>query len=114
MAVVETSLGRVEGRETATHQSFLGMPFAAPPVGRLRFAPPASAPPWTGVRPALEPGHACPQPASLLPGMAPGPTGEDCLSLNVYTPAADGGRRPVMVWLHGGGFVTGSSTQAIY
>lgn len=114
MAIVETSGGRVEGRETSTHQSFLGIPYAAAPVGRLRFAPPASATPWTGVRPAVEAGLACPQPASLLPGMAPGPTGEDCLSLNVYTPAADGGRRPVMVWLHGGGFITGSSTQAIY
>jgi len=114
MAIVETSGGRVEGRETATHQTFLGIPYAAPPVGRLRFAPPATAAPWSGVRPALEPGLACPQPASLLPGMTPGPTGDDCLSLNVYTPSADGGRRPVMVWMHGGGFVTGSSTQAIY
>jgi len=114
MAVVVTTQGRVAGRETATHQTFLGIPFAAAPVGPLRFAPPAPAAPWTGVRPALEPGHACPQPAALLPGMAPGTLGEDCLSLNVYTPAADDGRRPVMVWFHGGGFITGSSTQSIY
>ncbi|MFK5283028.1 carboxylesterase family protein, partial [Lacticaseibacillus paracasei] len=73
--------------------------------------PPAA---WTGVCAAKEPGHACPQPESLLPGMAPGTVGEDCLSLNVYTPAADGRRRPVMVWFHGGGFVAGSSQQALY
>lgn len=114
MAVVETTHGKVEGREAPTHQTYLGIPFAAPPVGRLRFAPPAPPAPWTGVRPALEPGHACPQPQSLLPGMAPGTTGEDCLSLNVFTPAADDARRPVLVWLHGGGFVTGSSTQPLY
>jgi len=114
MAIVETSGGRVEGRETATHHSFLGIPYAAAPIGRLRFAPPAVAPPWTGIRSALEAGLACPQPPSLLPGMEPGPIGDDCLSLNVYTPAPDGGRRPVLVWIHGGGFVAGSSTQAIY
>jgi len=114
MAIVETTSGRVEGREAPTHQTFLGIPFAASPVGALRFSPPAPPPSWTGVRPTVEPGHACPQPESLLPGMAPGSQGEDCLALNVYTPSADRGRRPVMVWLHGGGFVGGSGTQALY
>jgi para-nitrobenzyl esterase len=114
MAIVATTQGRVEGRETPTHQRFLGIPFAAPPVGRLRFAPPQPAAPWSGVRPALAAGLACPQTAHLLPGMDPGPVGEDCLALNVFTPGADDGRRPVMVWFHGGGFTTGSSTQAIY
>ena len=114
MAVVETIHGRVQGREAPTHQTFLGIPYAAPTVGRLRFAPPAPPASWSGVRPAVAAALACPQPPSLLPGMAPGPTGEDCLALNVYTPAADDGRRPVMVWFHGGGFVTGSSTQALY
>src|SRR5690348_3357274 len=105
MAVVATTLGRVEGRETPTHQTFLGIPYAAPPLGRLRFAPPEPAKPWTGVRPALAAAPACPQPPFVLPGMDPGPVGEDCLALNVFTPGADGGRRPVMVWFHGGGFV---------
>ncbi|MBY0275588.1 carboxylesterase/lipase family protein [Candidatus Binatia bacterium] len=114
MAVVETTSGKVEGRETPTHQTFLGIPFAASPTGSLRFAAPAPPAAWTGIRKATEAGHACPQPASLLPGMAPGPIGEDCLTLNVYTPSADGGRRPVLVWFHGGGFVAGSSTQALY
>jgi para-nitrobenzyl esterase len=114
MAVVETTSGKIAGRETPMHHVFLGIPFAANPVGRLRFAPPVPPAAWSDVRPATEPGHACPQPPSLLPGMAPGTIGEDCLTLNVYTPAVDGGRRPVMVWFHGGGFVTGSSTQALY
>ena len=114
MAVVETTSGKVEGRESPTHQTFLGIPFAANPVGALRFAPPAPPAAWTGVRAAKEPGHACPQPASPLPGMAPGPIGEDCLTLNVFTPSAGRGHRPVMVWFHGGGFVTGSSNQALY
>jgi para-nitrobenzyl esterase len=114
MAVVEITSGRIEGREAPTHQTFLGIPYAAAPVGRLRFAAPAPAASWSGVRAAIAPALACPQPPSLLPGMAPGPTGEDCLALNVYTPAADRGRRPVLVWFHGGGFVTGSSTQALY
>jgi len=114
MAVVETTLGRVEGRETPTHQTFLGIPYAAPPVGRLRFAPPQPAAAWSGVRAALTAAPACPQAPFALPGMDPGPTGEDCLALNVFTPGADHGRRPVMVWFHGGGFITGSSTQAIY
>jgi para-nitrobenzyl esterase len=114
MAVVETTSGKVEGREAPTHQKFLGIPFAASPVGSLRFAPPAPPASWSGVRAAQGAGLACPQPPSLLPGMAPGPTGEDCLTLNVYTPSSGRGRRPVMVWFHGGGFVGGSSTQALY
>jgi para-nitrobenzyl esterase len=114
MAVVETTQGRVAGHETPTHQSYLGIPFAAAPVGALRFAPPEPVAPWPGVRNALTAAPACPQQPHLLPGMDPGPLGEDCLALNVYTPGAGDGRRPVMVWFHGGGFMTGSSTQAIY
>jgi para-nitrobenzyl esterase len=113
-AIVETTHGKVEGTASAGCFRFLGIPFAAPPVGRLRFGPPRALAPWTGVRPATTAGTACPQAESLLPGMAPGPQDENCLFLNVYTPNPDGGRRPVLVWIHGGGFATGSGSQAIY
>jgi para-nitrobenzyl esterase len=112
--IVETASGKLEGREEDGVQSFLGIAYAAPPLGRLRFAPPEPIAPWAGIRSAVAPGFACPQPASLLPGMSPGPQNEDCLFLNVYTPRADGGRRPVLFWIHGGGFTTGSGSQAIY
>src|SRR4051794_35235634 len=107
MGVVETTHGRRAGRETPPPHTSLAIPFAAAPVGRLRFAPPAPVAPWSGVRPALVAASSCPQQRHLLPGMDPGPTGEDCLALNVFTPGADDARRPVMVWFHGGGFTTG-------
>jgi para-nitrobenzyl esterase len=112
--IVEIASGRIEGREETGSQAFQGIPYAAAPLGRKRFAPPEPVAPWAGVRSALAPGYACPQPASLLPGMSPGAQNEDCLFLNVYTPRADAGRRPVLVWIHGGAFTTGSGSQAIY
>jgi para-nitrobenzyl esterase len=113
---VETRNGRIEGREEDGVQVFRGIPYAKPPVDELRFRAPQPPDPWTGTRPALEFGASAPQPplALPLPGMDVGPMDEDCLYLNVYTPAADGGRRPVMVWVHGGGFVIGSASQPIY
>lgn len=112
--VVETRSGALEGRRIGATDEFLGIPYAAPPVGPLRFRPPEPVASWPGVRPALTPGPACPQPPSALPGMEPGPQHEACLFLNVTTPRADGGRRPVLVWFHGGGFTTGSASQALY
>jgi para-nitrobenzyl esterase len=113
-AIVETTHGKIEGSTSDGCFRFLGIPYAAPPVGALRFRPPQPFTPWTGILPAQTAGTACPQPDGLLPGMAPGPQDENCLFLNVYTPAVDGGRRPVLVWIHGGGFATGSGSQAIY
>ncbi len=112
--MVETSSGRLAGLRREGHLALLGIPYAAPPVGRLRFAAPAPVGRWTGVREATAYGASCPQPPSLLAGMDPGPQDEDCLHLNVWTPGADHARRPVLVWIHGGGFVTGSGSQAIY
>ncbi|MFF3090443.1 carboxylesterase/lipase family protein [Streptomyces nojiriensis] len=108
--VVETDRGRVRGLGHGAYDTFEGIPFAAPPTGRLRWRLPEPAPRWAGVRDAGAPGARCAQLPAIGPG---GPTGsEDCLYLNVTAPAgraAAGGRgRPVMVWFHGGGFFSGS------
>jgi para-nitrobenzyl esterase len=114
---VETTAGRVRGVDHRSHLSFLGIPFAAPPVGALRFCPPQPAVPWAGVRAADRPGPWAPQNETLLAARVGGEDrgqDEDCLTLNIWTPAADSARRPVMVWVHGGGFVTGSGAGHLY
>lgn len=94
--------------------AFKGIPYAAPPVGPLRWRPPQPAARWTSPRDATRFGTPCL--ASPLPLRIPAiPQGEDCLSLNVWTPATGAGaKRPVMVWIHGGGFEFGSSAQPGY
>ncbi len=116
MTIVDTTTGRVEGRREAGVERFLGIPYAAPPVGELRFRAPRPPTPWPGVRPASDPGPVAPQlpPASELSGGATGPHAEECLTVNVWTPAADGARRPVLVWVHGGAFVGGSGSMPLY
>ncbi|GHE84134.1 carboxylic ester hydrolase [Amycolatopsis deserti] len=103
--VVRTDAGTVEGKTTGAVDSFLGIPFAAPPVGELRWQPPQPAPAWPGVRPATSYGPACPQASRAT-------VNEDCLYLNVYRPARPAGERlPVLLWIHGGGFSSGSGDQ---
>ncbi|MFD8495871.1 carboxylesterase/lipase family protein [Amycolatopsis sp. NPDC059657] len=99
--------GIVRGAERDGVQLFLGLPYAAPPVGELRFRAPQAVTPWTGVREALELPPMALQPALAGKGLV---GGEDCLYLNVYAPAAPG-PYPVLVWIHGGGGVMGSPNQ---
>ncbi|WP_036922446.1 carboxylesterase/lipase family protein [Propionicicella superfundia] len=107
--IVSTPSGRVSGVQRAGHAAFLGIPFAEPPVGALRFAPPAPARPWDGVRPATAFG---PTPLRVATsGLVPEPAipGEGILTVSVFTPDADpAARLPVLVWIHGGGFIGGS------
>src|SRR5690349_8356930 len=112
---VEISSGKLRGLQREGHVVFQGVPYAAPPIGALRFAAPAAPAAWSGVRDALAPGHSAPQdPLSVAPFKAVVPENEDCLYLNVFTPALDGARRPVLFWIHGGGFSHGAGTQPAY
>jgi para-nitrobenzyl esterase len=108
--LVVTNQGILQGTETGPNGTriFLGIPYAEAPVGPLRFRPAQPATPWPGIRPALAFGPACVQPRNGF--SADGPQSEDCLSLNVYAanPFIDA---PVMVFIHGGGFVTGAGAQ---
>lgn len=112
-----TAQGRAEGVLQDGVAVFKGLPYAAPPVGDLRWRAPQPAPRWAGVRRADAFGRACPQRPgmSLENGGDAGPTSEDCLTLNVWTPRAEpGARRPVMVWLHGGALIFGSGGLPLY
>jgi para-nitrobenzyl esterase len=112
--IVDTVSGKVEGERRGAHDRFLGIPFAAPPVADRRWLAPQPAPLWSRTRPATSWAASSPQPPSALPGMAVGAQDEDCLYLNVFTPRADGARRPVLFWIHGGGFTGGGAAQAMY
>jgi para-nitrobenzyl esterase len=119
---IETTFGRVRGADVAGIKTFKGIPYGASTAGRNRFMPPVDPAKWTGVRDALAYGPSAPQrdPAAQPAGAGSGlgvaaaglpPEGEDCLVLNVWTPAVGAGKRPVMVWCHGGGFATGSGSS---
>ena len=114
--VVRVEQGVLAGAADGGVESYKGVPFAAPPVGPLRWRAPRPPERWQGARPAADYGTICIQPpANGDPGVGPPPMCEDCLTLNVWTPA-DRGKEPlpVMVWIHGGGYNNGSGTAALY
>jgi para-nitrobenzyl esterase len=114
---VKLDSGLISGSTVGDVRVFKGIPFAQPPIGELRWKPPLRVKPWTGIRPCNDFGPSCPQPDILrrVYGAKLGKTGEDCLYLNVWTGArGPGEKRPVMVWLHGGGYTMGSGSTSFY
>lgn len=113
--VVQTQQGALAGATADGIESFKGVPFAAPPVGPLRWRMPQAPAAWEGERPAVEYGAICIQPPpGGDPGVGPLPMSEDCLTLNVWAPVERSAPLPVMVWIHGGGMNNGSGTAALY
>jgi para-nitrobenzyl esterase len=130
-STVETASGKVRGRSVAGIHSFLGLRYGASTEGANRFMPPKKPQPWTGIQDAFSYGNTAPQSNPARPGAGNlrgelgqllrgtdgprPPESEDCLFLNVWTPGVnDNGKRPVMFWLHGGGFTTGSDSSSLF
>jgi para-nitrobenzyl esterase len=111
-AQVQTAEGTLVGRWQPGYRLFEAIPYAEPPVGTMRWRPPQAPHPWTGARPALQAGDECVQQAIFWRPESLASWHEDCLYLNVYAPPSEAdGKRPVLVWFHGGGWVNGASTD---
>ncbi|USX53481.1 carboxylesterase family protein [Lentzea sp. HUAS12] len=118
--LVFTPAGAVRGARHETGEVYRAVPYAVTPTGAGRFAAPVPHPGWRGVRDGTRPSPTAPQPArdfgrlDLTPYFGPGWVPGEYLTVDVHTPAAGDGKRPVMVFVHGGGFVTGSTTASLY
>jgi len=118
--IAETKTGKIEGTKEGGLNVFKGIPYAAPPVGKRRWLSPSPVEPWSGVRQAQSFGTIAPQnPAPVELDITnycyvEEPQSEDCLYLNVWSPGIDNARRPVLFWIHGGGFADWSGSQPIY
>jgi para-nitrobenzyl esterase len=108
-----TACGVVRGIKRDGTAVFLGIPFARPPVGALRFAAPRPPEPWDGIRPATAFGPPPPQSSAVVPDV-PETTGDDWLTCNVWTPDPGGAGLPVMVWIYGGAYLTGHASDPAY
>ena len=108
-----TESGVLKGTSTDGLNIYKGVPYAAPPLGDLRWRPPDPVKPWTGVRDATEFAPACMQIGKTMPGETPPAVNEDCLYLNIWAPATAKGL-PVYVWIHGGGYSNGSASMPLY
>lgn len=108
---VKTRYGSLCGNHKDGYMEFLGVPFAKPPVGELRFKKPQKMEPWKGVRETKCYKDYCPQPGKVDTMVDYTKPNEDCLYLNIYTPACDEKRRPVLIWIHGGAYLTGTNSS---
>lgn len=111
--IIRIQSGRLAGSHENNVEVYRGIPYAAAPIGDLRWHAPMDFPAWEGIRPATQFGPACPQPFNLLFADC-GEQSEDCLFLNVWTPDHEAQGLPVLVYIHGGAFQYGSSTQQVY
>src|SRR2546421_407554 len=114
---IKVDRGQISGTSADGVRIFKGIPFAAPPLGTLRWRAPQPVVAWSGVRRADAFSAECmqqPYPAGSPYASAPQPTSEDCLFLNVWTAAKAGEKRPVMVWIHGGAWTRGSGSMPTY
>ena len=127
MAVVDTNAGKISGTMEKHVLTFKGVPYGASTGGNRRFLPPVPMEPWTGTRYTTDYGPISPQTGALVDWNAAAgdefvmglkrhlPQSEDCLGLNIWTPnVGDGGKRPVMVWLHGRGYASGAGSEMLY
>lgn len=116
LTTIDIETGMIRGERLPGVTRFRGIPFGAPPVGSRRWQPPEPPEPWTGVRDCIEPGPIPPQqvtPFDQIIGAKGLRQSEDCLNLNVWTPACDDGSRPVLVWMYGGSFAVGAGTSPL-
>ncbi|MHA2270208.1 MAG: carboxylesterase/lipase family protein [Promethearchaeota archaeon] len=114
--IIKTKYGKIQGYYENGIEIYKGIPYAEPPIGDLRFRPPVAKEAWDGVLDATKFGPCSYQ--GYLPIeeiiVKPEPESEDCLNLNVWTPASDDNKRPVLFWIHGGSFIRGSATEPMY